>query len=90
MRNINEISFDEFFKIMETINYIIDEDSASFEQMLLHVCRECRLANELYYVICEIYKKVEKFPELVIEHHKVILAMWLLLNDCNRSNTTIH
>jgi len=59
-------------------------------EVLLHVCRECRLANELYYVICEIYKKVEKVPELAVEHHKVILAVWLLLNDFNHPNTTLH
>lgn len=90
MRDINEISFDEFMETMDRLDIIATEDRNSFYQMLLHVFQECRLASELYYVICGVYKKEGKFPEFAVEHHKVILAVWLLLNDFNRPNTTIH
>ncbi len=90
MRDINEITFDEFFKMMVMINNIADEDSDSYNQMLLNICRECRLATEMFLFICETDKKTGKFPELAVEHHKVILAVWLLINEIKLPNTTLH
>ena len=90
MRDINEISFEEFAETMTTIDAIATQDRSLFTKMLLRICQECRLAGEMFFFIEDMpSEELGKFPEF-LEHHKVILAMWLLLNDCKRSNTTIH
>jgi len=90
MRNINEISFEEFAETMTAIDAIATQGRSLFIKMLLRICQECRLADEMFFFIEDMpSEELGKLPEFV-EHHKVILAMWLLLNDCKRSNTTIH
>ena len=91
MRNINEISFEEFAETVDILEDIAIENKSLFAEMLMDICKECRLAGEMLFFIIEMHNKGKlKSPELVTEHHKVILAMWLLLNDYQRSDTTLH
>ena len=91
MRNFNEITFREFGETMNTLRDITTDNKKLYTEMMVDICKECRLAEEMFDYIIKMNKKgITDFSELATEHHKVILAIWLLLNDYNRSDTTLH
>ena len=55
MRNINEISFEDFSETLKNIDALEQDDRDRFGQMLNDVGRECRLAHELLYAIQVLY-----------------------------------
>lgn len=90
MRDISEISFEEFVETLLSIEAMATENRTLFVQMLRQICQECKLAGEMLFFIGEIHNELGKLSSLAAEHHKVIVAIWLLLNDCKRPGITIH
>jgi hypothetical protein len=88
MRSIDEISYGEFFEIMEWLDTCSNESKEKFIRFLFSMCDQCRLARELLVVIAGM--EAENFDIdylLAIEHHKVIVAIWLLLNEPDKMDT---
>src|SRR5210317_2078669 len=81
MRSLDEISFGEFFETMEWLDKCSDESKEKFILFLFSMCDQCRLARELLVVIAGMKTENCNLDYLLaIEHHKVIVAIWLLLN----------
>ena len=91
MRDLNQISFEEFSSIMLWLNTLEKESPEKFRSFLFNICEKCRLAGEMIDVL---YKLENKFTDehlsLAMEHHKVIMVIWILLNGPDGSKDTIH
>ena len=89
MRNINEISFIEFAETLMRIDGIQKDNPSLFAQMMGDICRECRLAAEMLYVIRKMNIHEEPSEEAIL-HHKVIMSVWLTLSGYKMPGITLH
>ena len=78
MIELNEISLKEF---TETMKYL-DELFTKSAPLLDQINTDCRVAGEMAVAIKELMdRKLDKHYEKAVEHYKVVIALWILLND---------
>lgn len=90
MRDINQISFEEFLETMAGLDRYANECIEEFIPFLFFICAECRLAGEMFVYLKKLKSHNNSHFELAMEHHMVIVAIWLLLNVPDKQKDTIH
>jgi len=91
MRDINQISFEEFLETMAGLDRYANECIEEFIPFLFFICAECRLAGEMFVYLKDLKSNnLDGHFELAMEHHMVIVAIWLLLNTPDKQKDTIH
>ena len=91
MKNFNELSLKEFFDILKKINKVFDIPSKGAVSILSQINSECRLAKEMILAIEEL-KESKNFKEqdAIASDYRVIIAIWVLLNDPEILNELYH
>jgi hypothetical protein len=91
MRDINQISLEEFLETMADLDLYANECIEEFMSFLLSICAECRLAGEMFVYLKKLKSnRLDGHFELVMEHHMVIVAVWVLLYGPDKKKDTIH
>jgi hypothetical protein len=91
MRDINQISLEEFLEAMAYIDTYANKCIEEFMPFLLFICAECRLAGEMFDYLMELKNNnSDSHFELAKELHLIILTIWLLLNSPDKQKDTIH
>jgi hypothetical protein len=91
MRDINQISFEEFLDTMAYLDRYANECIEEFIAFLFFICAECQLAGEMFVYLKDLKSSnLDDHFKLVMEHHMVIVAIWLLLNVPDKQKDTIH
>jgi hypothetical protein len=91
MRDLSQISFDEFLETMISLDAFATESIEEFMQFFFDTCTKCRLVGEMFVFLRSLKKKDsdEEF-QLAMEHHKVIMTIWILLNGPDKFKDSIH
>jgi hypothetical protein len=88
MRDINQISFEEFLEAMAYIDTYANKCIEEFMPFLLSVCAECRLAGEMFGYLMKLKNNnLDSHFELAKELHLIIVTVWLLLNAPDKMDT---
>lgn len=91
MRDINQISLEEFLEAMAYIDTYANNYIEEFKPFLLSICAECRLAGELFVYLMRLKNNnLDSHFELAQELHLIIVTVWLLLNAPDKQKDTIH
>jgi hypothetical protein len=91
MRDINQISLEEFLETMAGLDMFANECIEEFMPFLLSVCAECRLAGEMFGYLMKLKNNnLDSHFELAKELHLIIVTVWLLLNAPEKQKDTIH
>ena len=90
MRDINQISLEEFLEAMAYIDTYANECIEEFMPFLLSICAECRLAGEMLVYLMNLKSHNNSNFELAKELHLIIVTVWLLLNAPDKQKDTIH
>jgi|COG998Drversion2_1049125.scaffolds.fasta_scaffold707430_1 hypothetical protein len=90
MRDINQISLEEFLETMADLDMYANECIEEFMPFLLSICAECRLAGEMFVYLKKLKSHNNSHFELAMEHHMVIVAVWVLLYGPDKKKDTIH
>ena len=82
MRELNKVSLEEFAETMKYLDELFAKFVEEYAPLLDQINTECRVAGEMAIAIKGlIYRKLDKQYEKAVEHYKVIIALWILLND---------
>jgi len=82
MRELNEISLKKFTETMKYLDELFTQSVEKYAPLLDQINTDCGVAGEMVVAIKElIYGKLDKHYEKAVEHYKVIIALWILLND---------
>jgi hypothetical protein len=91
MRNIDEISFEEFIEIMDWLHACANEYSQKYIQCLIDISGKCRLAGDMLSYLHKPETRLSaQHLSRAMEHHQVIIAIWILLNGPDKFKDTIH
>ncbi len=91
MRDINQISFEEFLEAMAYIDTYANKNIEEFMPFLFYICAECRLAGEMFVYLKDLKgNSLDGHFELAMELHLIIVAVWVLLNAPDKQKDTIH
>jgi len=90
MRDINQISLEEFLEAMAYIDTYANKSIEEFMPFLLSVCAECRLAGEMFVYLMDLKSHNNSHFELAKELHLIIVTVWFLLNSPDKQKDTIH
>jgi len=82
MRQLNDLSLEEFTETLKYLDKLFTGPVEEFALLLDHANTECRLAGELSLALKELmHSELDESLEKATEHYKVIVALWLLLNE---------
>ena len=82
MRELTEVSLREFTETMKYLDELFTKSVEKYAPLLDQINTDCRMAGEMVVAIkALLYGKFDKHYEKAVEHYKVIIALWILLND---------
>ena len=91
MRNIDEISFGEFTEIMDWLHTCANESPQKYIQFLIDISEKYRLAGDMFsYLHKPETRLTPQHLSRAMEHHQVIIAIWILLNGPDKFKDSIH
>ena len=82
MKELNEVSLKEFTETMKCLDELFTQSVENYAPLLDQINTDCRVAGEMAVALkALLYGKLDKHYEKAVEHYKVIIALWILLND---------
>jgi len=91
MRNVDEISFEEFTEIMNWLQTCASESPQKYIQFLFDICGKSRLAGDMLSYLHKPETRLSaEHLSRVMEHHQAIIAILILLDGPDKFKDTIH
>jgi hypothetical protein len=91
MRKLDEISFEEFTGIMDWLHSCASESPQKYIEFLFDIGEKYRLARDmLSYLLKPETRLIPQHLSRAMEHHQVIVAIWILLNRPDKLKDSIH
>jgi ribulose bisphosphate carboxylase small subunit len=91
MRSIDEISFQEFKDAMNWLNVYATKSKKEYVRYLFDIKGKYRLADELIYYLSKSKNRLTpKHKSMMMQYFKATIAIWILLNEPDKTRDTIH
>lgn len=91
MKTIDEISFQEFKDAMNWLNAYEIKSKKEYVRYLFDIKGKYRLADELIYYLHKSKNRLTpRHRSMTLQYFKATIAIWILLNEPDKSKDTIH